>query len=395
MAATELAELVVGAHGSPRVSLYQPTHRSFPDNQQDPIRFRNLLKEVEASLGERAQSSDIQAMLATMRDLAADEAFWSHALDGVAVFAAPGFFRALRLQRPVSSMAIVAESYHVKPLLRILQSAGRFQVLALNRRSVRLFEGDRDVLDEVPLAAQVPATIDQALQEESGASGGHPQETGAAQPRSGGAGERIATRAGTRSGGVHRSHLDVKDAANLEVERFFRAVDRAVTEHHSRPSGLPLILAALPEYHSPFHALSHNPQLLADSIGINPESLSADALREKAWEILLPAYESRLAGLVDRFGAAMPVGRASDRLEDVALAAAEGRIDTLLVDASRKLPGRLKDDGRVVAGDLADSGTDDLIDDLAERVLRTGGDVVVVPTERMPSTTGMVALLRY
>ena len=38
---------------------------------------------------------------------------------------------------------------------------------------------------------------------------------------------------------------------------------------------------------------------------------------------------------------------------------------------------------------------DDVLDDLAELVLRTKGDVVVVPTERMPSTTGAVAIYRY
>ena len=29
------------------LSLYQPTHRRHPDNQQDPIRFRHLVKALE------------------------------------------------------------------------------------------------------------------------------------------------------------------------------------------------------------------------------------------------------------------------------------------------------------------------------------------------------------
>jgi stalled ribosome rescue protein Dom34 len=36
-----------------------------------------------------------------------------------------------------------------------------------------------------------------------------------------------------------------------------------------------------------------------------------------------------------------------------------------------------------------------MLDDLAEAVLRTGGDVVIVPKERMPSTSGLAAILRY
>jgi hypothetical protein len=37
----------------PCLSLYQPTHRSRPENQQGPIRFRNLVKELEAIRKER------------------------------------------------------------------------------------------------------------------------------------------------------------------------------------------------------------------------------------------------------------------------------------------------------------------------------------------------------
>ena len=47
-----LAELA-SVHQPPCLSLYQPTHRRHPENQQDPIRFRNLVKELEASLRQK------------------------------------------------------------------------------------------------------------------------------------------------------------------------------------------------------------------------------------------------------------------------------------------------------------------------------------------------------
>jgi len=37
----------------------------------------------------------------------------------------------------------------------------------------------------------------------------------------------------------------------------------------------------------------------------------------------------------------------------------------------------------------------DMLDDLAEAVLRNGGDVIIVPPARMPSTTGLAAIYRY
>jgi hypothetical protein len=36
--------------GGPFVSLYQPTHRHFPENKQDTIVFKNLVRQIENSL---------------------------------------------------------------------------------------------------------------------------------------------------------------------------------------------------------------------------------------------------------------------------------------------------------------------------------------------------------
>ncbi len=38
---------------------------------------------------------------------------------------------------------------------------------------------------------------------------------------------------------------------------------------------------------------------------------------------------------------------------------------------------------------------DDVLDDLGAVVLKAGGQVVIIPTERMPTVTGVAALYRY
>ena len=50
----ELLAEILSARPAPCLSVYQPTHRRHPENKQDPIRFRNLLKELEASLSHNA-----------------------------------------------------------------------------------------------------------------------------------------------------------------------------------------------------------------------------------------------------------------------------------------------------------------------------------------------------
>ncbi len=132
----------------PCLSLYQRTHRHHPENQQDPIRFRNLVKELRTSLEHTYPTAETEQLLEPFDALANDAEFWNHTLDGLAVLGGPGVFRALRVPQSVAELTVVADSFHTKPLRRFLQSSDRYQVLALSADKIRLFEGNRHALDE-------------------------------------------------------------------------------------------------------------------------------------------------------------------------------------------------------------------------------------------------------
>ncbi len=365
------------AQEAPCLSAYQPTHRHAPDNRQDPIRFRNLLKKLEGSLRREYPGAEVTALLRPFEELAGERPFWEHALEGMAALGAPGFFRVYRLQRPVPELAVVATSFHTKPLLRQLQSADGFQVLGLNRREVRLFEGDRDVLDEIEPAEGVPRTSADVL-------GDVDREPHLTVASYGGAGAAM-----------HHGHGDT-GMADKDAERFFRAVDQAVLTHHSRPSGRPLMLAALPEHHDLFRRVSQNPLLLPEGIPVYPDDLALDDLRDRAWQVVAPRYRERLARLADEFREAVAAGRGTDDLASIGAAAAQARVSTLLIAAERTVAGTVDaETGAVRLADLERPDVDDLLDDLAELVLAKGGDVVVVPAASMPSGTGAAAAFRY
>ena len=55
---------------TPCLSLYLTTHRQHPDNVQDPIRFRNMLKEMEASLRQKYPKREVAPLLAEFEALA-------------------------------------------------------------------------------------------------------------------------------------------------------------------------------------------------------------------------------------------------------------------------------------------------------------------------------------
>lgn len=373
-----LAELE-SVHEPPFLSLYQPTHRCHPENLQDPIRFGNLVKEMETSLRQKYPSAETRQVLQFFATLRSDDAFWNNTFDGLAVLAAPNLFRVFLLQRPVAEFAVVADSFHTKPLRRFLQSVGRYQVLGLSLHKIRLFEGNRDVLDEIEPAPGVPRTITEALGDELS----EPHQT-------------VASYGGAARASMHHSHGGKKDEVDIDAERFFRAIDRAVLEHHSRPSGLPLILASLPEHHHLFQKISHNPLLMTEGIAINPDVLAIDDLRERAWLVAEPQYRAQLAALADEFVLATSKGLGSDDLAQVAQAAAAGRVATLLIEADRQIAARIDiATGKVKAANLSHPQFDDALDDLGEAVEKMGGKVMVLPAELMPAQTGLAAIYRY
>lgn len=372
--------LLLADQEPPCISLYQPTHRRHPENQQDPIRYRNLLKMLKESLRLQYPSKRAEDILGPFQKLADDARFWNHTEDGLAVMGNSGLFRVFKLQRPVPELAVVADSFHVKPMLRIVQSADRYQVLSLNRREIKLFEGNRDVLDEIELTNDVSETITEALGPELT----EPHQT-------------VSSYGGTALGSSMRhGHGSRKDEVDIDDERFFSAVDRDILEKHSRHSGLPLILAALPQYHHLFQQVSHNPLLMPKGIEMDPNALTIDQLREKAWEIMEPEFRARLKKLTDEFLDAKSKGLGADHIETIAEAAIQGRIEFLLVDAGRHIPARIDQaTGSVMHSGMEHPEVDDLLDDLAEQVLKTGGRVVVVPSSRMPAKTGAAASFRF
>lgn len=363
---------------APCLSLYQPTHRSHPDNRQDPARFRTLVRALEESLRQKYPARAVQPLLEPFEKLAGDGWFWRHTLNGLAVLGSPGLFRVYRLQRSVPELAVVADSFHLKPLVRILQSADSYHVLGLSRERITFYEGNRDVLDEVELPPAVPRTSTDVLGEERREAG-----TSVWTPAAG-------------SPGVLFGMGSEADRADAETERFFRAVDRAILEQFSRPSGLRLLLVGLPEQQSLFRRISQNPFLMDEGIPDHPDSLTLEDLRDRAWRAVEPHYLTRLAGLTEMFETARPRELGDDDLARIARSTVGGRVSTLLIDADSHIPGRMDAmTGRIEYDDHADPEVDDLLDDVGELVLKNGGQIVIVPPERMPTHTGLAAIYRF
>lgn len=360
------------------ISLYQPTHRHGPENQQDLIRYKNLIQTIEKSLSEKMDTKTIETRMKPFYDFAEDREFWQHAGEGLAMFATADQCIVYRLQRPVDELGIVADSFHIKPLIRVFQSADRYHLLGLDRKEFALFEGNRYQIEEVELSPDIKNTVEKALGDDYV--------------------EKLVSTGGSgpRGQAVFHGFGSKQDVIGKVTEKFFRVVDKEVLDYYSKPMELPVHLVALDEYHTFFQGMSKNPYLQKEGVKADYTSMNLTELRDAAWKVLEPLYIERTRSLVEQFETARAKDEGSDDLAQVARAATEGRISRVLIESDRIYPGRVSvDSGELIEASIDNPEIDDVLDDIAELVFKQQGEVIVIPKERMPSDTGVAAIYRY
>lgn len=355
---------IINLEKEPFISIYQPTHRQKPESTQDSIRFKNLMQQVEKTLKEDYKEVNIDAIMKPLSQIAEDNIFWNHSKEGLAILVNEEKCLVYRLDQTVYELAVVSDSFHIKPLIRVFQSSDRHHVLTLSRTEFKIYEGNRYGFEEIEIDESIPTTLKDVLGED-------------------------LTEAYLSVGG------DTQREINKDTEKFFRYVDKFVTEHYSNPTQTPLVLVTLTEHQSLFRGLSRNSNLLDEGVKVDPDSLKRDELKNAIWEVLEPIYIKKTEELVERYENSRAKFLGTDDIVEIARATVENKISTLLIEAERIIKGKILEDGKLSEANEDEMTHEDVLDDMAEAVFRSGGEVIVLPKERMPSTTGAAAIYRY
>jgi hypothetical protein len=349
--------------GRPCVSIYLPTTPQPTDAEAERIAFKNLVSDaIDQLQAAGVDKREVASFAEELAELDDDPFFWRYQANTLVVLATADEVRSYHLANRLSPIAVVAEQFFVKPLLRALSFPSAGYVLALAQGSVRLLEFGPDY---GPLEVSVdglPANLDSFIQTVPGAEG--------------------SSVFGVLSQEGHDSRL----------RKYARQVDRAVRAA-LRGEDLPVVLAAVEPLASVFRSVSTLPNLADEGIAGNPETVPAHELVAAARGVLDGIYAQQVRELADLFELRSGQGRAVTDLADVARAATFGAVDVLIVDIDRVVPGILGEDGSLELTD--EPGSYDVVDLVARRVLLNGGRVVAVRADEVPGGREAAALLRY
>lgn len=359
----------------PVISIYVDTHIKKPDRLENPIRFKNLVKEAQASLKEK-EFKGFKDLFSLFKEMEEDALFWEGATESMAILGDEDECIVYKLPVNVKSLAIVSDSFYIKPLLRSFQSNGHYHVLGLNRDNFVLFEADRYGITEIPVDAS-DATMEGVLGTEKTA----PHLS-------------VASIGGDQS--MYHGHGGAKDERKVDQEKFFRHVDTFVLEQYSKKQKIPLILVSPDEHQGEFRKLSKNNYLIDEGIKIDGDSLDKKSLYVKVQDVMQERFKKELKDRMAAFSEAHAKDLGSDDVIQIGRAIVEGKVASLYLEENTVHPGRFDPQlGTVMQGEIADPRVGDVYDDMAEVVLSRGGEVLILSKDEMPTERDLAAVYRY
>ena len=297
-------------------------------------------------------------------DLIDDDEFWRFQAHSLAIFATPENTRTFRVPNTLEPRVEVSDRFHVKPLLRSVSFPQTCYVLALAQKSVRVIEVSPDLPARAIGVEGMPENAGRAVQ-----------------------GMGVVDH--WPSGRIHGT-----EGQKVLLRQFARNVDRAL-----RPlltgSNVPLILAATEPLASIYRSVNTYAGLADPMVEGSPETMTDTQLGDQARTILDGIYRDELAAWRSLFEARADQGRATTDIAQAARAATMGAVDSILVDIDEMIPGHIDEQGAIVFAEQASASSYGLVDEIATRVLATGGRVIGARKADIPRGEALAAILRY
>lgn len=299
----------------PAISLFIPTTRVTATPKADPIRWKNLLTAVAASLEDTGHDAkSVRDLLAPAWALHNDSVAWEHMSEGLAMFLRPGWHRLYRLPIEVPKVAGIGHRFVISPLLGAVSSDEHFLVLSVSQRNVRLLEATPNRAEVLELP-DVPISLRGVVEE--------------TEPRS-----ATMTRSlgGGRPGGAIFHGHGAADGRfkNDEVVKFFRQLNDGLRPYLT-DQNLPVVLVGLARNVALFREVAKYGNILVDTVDADPDDLSPQDLHAAAWPIAATHFAGAKRTSIKRFEELHGTGRASNDPAVVLGAAEQGQVETLFV----------------------------------------------------------------
>jgi hypothetical protein len=341
----------------PSITILLNTHRTFPDNKQDEIKLRNLVNEAESRLLAAHEKREILPAIEKMKNLA-DNIDHKSNLDSLALFINQDTAEFLRLSVGVVDRVNIGPNFAVREIVRAINQTESYYILSVSKHKARLFEASNDKLDKEVTNDDFPMVNDTL----------HPT-----------------------------SQLD-KSVAGVEenyIREFFNRVDKAFTAlYNTNP--LPTLLASDERNHGYYREIADIPAAFVATLNGNHDNDKAHDLVSAAWPVMGEHLALQQGDWLQKLDHAESHQKAISGIQEIYLAARDGRAELLLVERGYLQPAVVSGDFVKIVEDPATEGAvEDVVDEIIEIVMDNGGKVVYLERGKLADYQKLALVARY
>ena len=342
------------------------TLSAFRPGVQSPYRAR-LKAAVRLAGQELAKQSvfgQIDELLAPIDELANNPEMEVGGQDMV-IFRSPGVFERFHMPGAVTERVVVARHFHITPFLKQLLPQREFYILAVSRKHLRLLRFLDSECKEVAVPVGIPHNVEEA-------GGFDPPDHMLRNRSSAGssAGAMPAVSFGTGS---------EREKTHERIEQFFRLVDRGLGE---LLHGLPLLLAGVDYEVALYRRAAKYPHIMNDRLAGDPQILTLQDIARLAAEIAEAEAQHLADAALERHREKAGAARTSTEPWQILPAASEGRVAELILAEGAEMP------------DPPES-MQDVLNAAAVLTLASGGNLFMLPADRLGREAPIAAVYRY
>jgi len=344
---------------SPCVTISLNTHRTHPDNAQDVVVLKNLLKEAEERVINEFGKRPVISLLEKINQIGA-EIDVNYNLESLHIFLSNDTKEIVKSTWETSNVGVhISNNFAIRPLIKNYNRSENYLIMLLSQSGVQLFEAvNSDIIREVK------------NEDFPFAENGH-----------------------------YNTHSDKgSDSKHLDdlVREFLNKVDKALVKVHNE-SNLKCVLIATEDNFSRLQQVADLSSVYLGYASIDYNNVSPHHIAKQSWELVNELQKKRRTEAIEEMQEAVSSGKVLTDLQEIYQASIDGRSDLLIVhhDFSQAVIMRDERSFDLIEDASIPDAIDDITSKIAWEVISKNGRVLFTSQDDIKSLGSIVLKLRY
>ncbi len=350
---------LAAVNDEPCVTLSFNTHRTFPDNDQDSIVLKNLIREAEQSLIEKHGKRETTSLVEKLNAIP-DELDMNYNADSMHIFVSENTKEIIKLGwETKKNVAFVRESFVVKPLIKSMTRSADYLILLISQSGCPLYRASNDSIVEEIKNEDFPFGENKHILE---------------------------------------SHADMSKAKLVDsmLKEYLNKVDKALVKVYNEEL-LKCVVVSTEDNYTKLQEVADRSDIYAGHCSVNYNDIRPHTLAADAWEVMEANQKNSRTEAIEEMQEAVGQGKVITDLKEIYKASIEGRGELLITHNDFSQFARYNESDNIELVNESEAGDNDvdLADDLAWEVMSRKGRVVFTNQEEIRELGDIALKVRY